>query len=243
MAVTYQQLLHSTALRANALVGAQAATLETTYATAVLTSTNFKSADFPFSSFRDAILQAEQDFVNAVAFTGQHPFRRNIAATSAAVTSGSTLPTQSSGSIPAVGIFGAILDASDGLPLVEMPLDVILRRNRNANSHYVVPVYYYKIDGNTVFHTRTSVTFELCVYSRATQVTSYDANGNMLLPDVCEPGIVARALSFLFRDGAYADQAAIWRKYSDDALVAIRGGSTSVATNSVPMAVTNAKAN
>jgi hypothetical protein len=242
MAVTYQQLLHSVALRANALVGSQAGTLETTYATTTLTNTNFKSADFPFTSFRDAILQAEQDFVSAVAFTGQHPFRRSIRGVTANLAHNAVLPATSSTGKPIVGIFGSVYDASDSTPLVEMPIDVIVRRVRNANTNYVCPVYYYKFDGEIIRHTRTNVVIECCIYLRSDQVTAYDAAGNMLLPDVCEPGITARALSFLFRDGAYIEQAAVWRQYSDEALTAIRAGSTNVAPRSIPVPITQTRA-
>lgn len=243
MATTYQQLMHSAALKLNALIGSQAATLSTTYATAVLSQSNWKSADFPYASAVDAILQSEQDFVSAVAFTGQHPFRQNIIGLSSAITSGSTVPkTEVLTSKAAIGIPGAIRDSSDFTALVEMPMDVVTRRIRNANSHYVTPVYYYKIDGGYIYHTRTSVIFELCTYDRATQVAAFAANGNMLLPDACESGIVARALSLLFRDGAYTEQAAVWRQYSDEALAAIRGGSTNVVPRSVPVPVTQEKA-
>lgn len=242
MACTYMQLLHSVALRANALIGSQVAALEATYATATLTSSNFKSADFPFTSFRDAIIQAEQDFVSAVAFTGEHPWRRSIRGITTALTSPSVLPLTDSNTKPVIGIWGAVYDNSDGIHLVEMPVDVITRRVRNAGSHYVTPVYYYKIDGNRIIHTRTSVILECCIYSRADQVTAYDA-GNMLLPDPAESGIVARALSFMFRDGAYVEQAAMWRQYSDEALTMIRSGIGNIVPRSVPTPVTLARAN
>lgn len=229
-------------LRANALIGSQAAALETTYATATLTSANANSADFPFTSFRDAILQAEQDFVNAVAMTGQHPWRRSIRGITAALTSPSVLPATDSNTKPIIGIWGAIYDSSDGIHLVEMPVDVITRRVRNANSHYVTPVYYYKIDGQRIIHTRTSVIMECCIYSRADQVTAFDANGNMLLPDPAEPGIVARALSFIFRDGVYSEQAAMWRRYSDDALLMVRSGIDNIIPRSIPTPVTQTRA-
>lgn len=240
---TYQQILHSVALRANALVGSQAAALETTYSTSTLTSANFESADFPFSSFRDAILQAEEDFVTAVAMTGQHPWRGFIRGVTVPLTSNSVLPFVDSNSTRIVGVWGAVYDSSDNTTLVEMPVDVIIRRVRNANSHYVTPVYYYKIDGNRIIHTRTTVVLECCVYSRFDQLTAYNAGANILLSDTSEPGIVARALSFIFRDGVYAEQAAVWRRYSDEALMMIRSGIDTIIPRSVPVPVTQARAN
>lgn len=242
MAVTYQQLLHDVAIRMNGLIGSQANTLNTTYDTATLTSANWKSADWPFNAVRDAILMAEEDFATAIALTGNHPWRSFLAAVTSSVANATNLPTQSSSGKDIVGVWGGIYDATDGEPLTEMPLDVILRRTRNANSHYVIPVYYYKIDGRRIYHTRTNIILECCVYDRSDQATAFTNNSDMLLPDVLEPAITARAISLLTRDGAYADQAAIYRQYSDDALVSIRGGATSIAAKSVPVPVTQGQA-
>lgn len=243
MSTTYQQILHSVALRSNALVGSQAGPLNTTYLVSPLTASNFKSADFPFESYRDSIIQAEGDFVAAVSFAGEHPWRDSIRGLTSAIATNGLLPKLDSNSKPIVGTWGAIYDAVDNTPLVEMPIDVITRRNRNANTNYVTPVYYYKINGNLIHHTRTStnVILECCIYLRDDQVTAYNANGNMLLPDLAESGIIARALSYIFRDGAYTAQAATWRQYSDDALGMIRAGGTSVVPKSVPVPITLAR--
>lgn len=242
MACNYQQLLHDVAIRMNGLVGSQTAALNTTYDTATLTSANWKSADWPFNGVRDAILMAEQDFATAIALTGNHPWRSFLAAVTSNVGNATNLPFQSSGNKDIVGVWGGIYDATDGEPLSEMPLDVVLRRTRNANSHYVTPVYYYKIDGRRIYHTRTNVILECCIYDRSDQATSFTNNNDMLLPDVLEPAIVARAISLMTRDGAYADQAAVYRQYSDDALVSIRGGASNIAAKSIPVPITQGKA-
>lgn len=241
---TYQQILHSVALRANALVGSQVAALETTYSTAVLTSANFKSANWPFSSFRDAIIQAEEEFVLAIASTGNHPWRTltGLASTTSPITHAASIPAVDASGRTIVGIRGAVFDSSDFTPCVEMPLDVITRRVRNANSHYVAPVYFYKIEDQRIYHTRTQVTIGVCFYDRALSVTAYNANAAMLLPDTLEPGIVARAVSLMFRDGLYDTQAQEYRKYSDDVLLAIKMGLTSIPGKSIPVPVTEGKA-
>lgn len=240
---TYQNLLHSVALRTNALVGSQVAELEATYSTAVLTSTNFKSANWPFSSFVDAILMAEEDFANAI--PGNHPWR-TVSGYGGTVTvplaSGATIPAVNAAGKQVVGPRGTIFDASDSTPLTEMPLDVITRRVRNANSHYVTPVYFFNIQDQKIYHTRGTVLIEVCIYDRATQLAAFNANSAMLLPDPVEPGIVARALSIMFRDGLYDSQAAEYRKYSDDALSAIRSGYTSIPGKSIPVPITTQRA-
>jgi hypothetical protein len=148
------------------------------------------------------------------------------------------------GTVPRIGVLGNIRDADDNTPCTEKPLDVILRRVRNANAHYVTPVYHYKIDGSRIFHTRENVTADACIYSRTAQATAFDAGGNMLLPDVLELPIVSLAIAIMVKNTSYAanDQAALYAKYAMEALAAIRAGSTNVLPKSVPLPVTEGRA-
>lgn len=233
MAVPYQALLHSVMLRMNALKGSQAGPLETTYTTATLTSTNAKSADFPFSSFRDAILMAVGDFVGAIADTGNHPERSYFESSTAALASGAVLPITDAGGISKIlGVYGTVTDSISGIPLTEQPLEVV--RRTIQETWRVYPLYFYKIDGGRIFHTRTSVVIRVCVYQRGIELAVWNAGGNMPLADHHESGVVARAISLMTRDNAYADQAGVYRRYSEEALAAIRGGLTSVPGKSLP---------
>jgi hypothetical protein len=243
MAASYQQLLHDVGLRMNALVGTQVATLAASYNTAVLTAAQFKSADFPFNSFRDAILMAEGQFAWAISETGNSPLRGNISIPTGSMAHASQIPS-TIGTVKRIGVLGNIRDADDNTPCTEKPLDVILRRVRNANGHYVTPVYHYKIDSDRIFHTRTNVTADACIWSRTAQATIFDANGNMLLPDILELPIVALAIALLVKNTSYAanDQAVLYGKYAMEALAAIRAGSTNVLPKSVPLPVTEGKA-
>lgn len=231
MSVSYQLLLHDVGLRMNALVGAQFAPLETTYATATLTSANFKSADFPFSSFRDTILMAVADYVRAIASVGNHPDRINFADTINTLANGAVIPAVGSGGAKVVGVYGSIYDSSSGLPLTEQPLEVV--RRLVQETWRVYQLYYFKIDGRRLYHTRPNANIEVCVYDRSAQLIAWNAAGNMPLPDNYESGVVARAVSLMTRDNAYAAQAAIYRAYSDNDLEMVRSGLTSTPSKSL----------
>lgn len=236
MAVTYQQLLHDVAIRLNALVGGQVASITTTYDTAVLATGNFKSADWPFGSIRDAILMAEEDFAWAIADTANHPWRSSLGAVTGVLGDGSPLPMFASTGPRIIGVFGAVLDATDNAECLEGELDQIMRVNRLKTAGLLTLEHYlYRIDGRRIRHTRDGVIIDVCVYDRNQGLGEFAINGNALLPDVLEGPIVARALSLLTKDGAFADQAAIYTKYADQALARIREGLTSVGPKAVPV--------
>lgn len=228
MSVTYNVILAETALRINALTGATAANLQTAYVTSPLTTTQFQSTIFNFQSVKDAILDAEGRLAWAIADTGDHPWRQYIASTTANQATTSTLPSTSTGSKPIIGIWGAVVDATDSIVCSQMPLDMVRRRVANAGTAYVCPVYWYNITGGRIEHTRTNVKVECCIYSRSDQSTSFDANGNILLPDGLAQAYWCGALATLMRDDEFTDQANKYSAYFDGAIQSIRGGLTSV---------------
>lgn len=236
MGVTYQQLLHDVAIRLSALVGTQAAGIQTTYANAVLSAVHFKSADWPFESIRDAILMAEEDFTWAVADTANHPFRAGIRSTTGPLVDAANLPLTEIGGQRIIGALGAVYDNSDGTECLEGELDEIARiRRLQTASLITLPTYLYRFDGSRIRHTRTSVIIEVCFYDRANQLAAFILNSNILLPDVLEGPIVARALALLTKDGAFADQATHYATYANNALARIREGLTSVGPKAIPI--------
>lgn len=237
MSVTYQQLLHSVAIRLNALVGTQVATIAASYDTAVLTSAQFKSADWPFNSFRDAILIAEEDFAWAIADTANHPWRSNISSVTGNIADGGSIPaTNGAGTSKIIGVYGSVVDAVDNTVCTEAELDEITRINRlQADGILTLDHYLYRFDDNRIRHTREDVVIGVCVYNRATQLTAFGANGEMLLPDVLEGPIVYRAVSILTKETAFADQAGVYATYANDALRRIREGLTSVGNKAIPV--------
>lgn len=234
MTVAYHDLLRGAALRVNALEGAQAAALETTYLTGTLSAANFKSATFPFTAIKAAILMAEGKLAAAIGDTGNHPWRQYLVGVTALLAHETALPKLDANSKPIIGAWGSVYDGSDGTACTEQPLEVIRRRVRNANSFFRTPVYHYKLDGGRIYHTRTSVYLDCCVYDRAAQKAAMDANGNMLLPDALEEALICGALSYLVRDDAFVNQAGLYRAYFNETEAGIRAGLTSVSAKVVP---------
>lgn len=232
MAVSYSQLLHNVGLRMNALVGAQFGVLETTYATATLTSANFKSADWPFSSFRDAILMAVGQYAKAIASVANHPDRVALADVTASLADGGLIPATGSGGSTIIGVYGEVVDASDGHQLTEAPLEVI--RRYKAETWRTYPLYNFKIIGRRIFHTRTNVIIGVCTYSRTAQLTAWNAAGNMPLPDNYEMGVTALAIALMTRNKAHETQAVAYATYAAADLANIAKGLTSTPSAALP---------
>lgn len=239
--LTYQQMLHDVAIRLNALVGTNKTTIAATYDVATLNATHFKSADWPFNSFRDAQIMAVADFSWAIADTGGHPWRSTVGpSVTPGLASGVAPPAEAANSVPIIGVWGAVRDSADNLPLTEQPLDLIRRINQEPWRTY--PVYYFKFDGDSIYHTRPFVEIECCTYSQDAQLTIWNSGtGAIPLPEVLRPALAARAISILTKDGAFADQAAVYREYSNDALTRIRAGLTTLPSKTLPSPTMSAK--
>lgn len=232
--VTWQHLLHDTALRMSALVGSLKTDITTTYDTAVLTNANFKSAAWPFNSFRDALVMAVSDFSWAIADTGGHPWRPHVGASiTAGLATGVQMPSVAINTKDIIGVFGAVFDSSDNHPLTEQPLDVVRRANQESTWR-TYPVYWFKIDGGFIYHTRPFVEVECCTLSQADLLTGFLANTPIPLPDVLRPALMARAVSVLTKDQAFIEQAATFRTYSDEALNRIRSGLITLPNKTLP---------
>lgn len=232
MSVTYQQLLHDVALRLSALVGTQVTTINAAYDTAVLTSVNFKSADWPFNSFRDAILMAEAQFADVAASVvdeagiGNHTWRPSMAGVTAALADGAVIPSTDNTGNRIIGAYGEVTDGTDGLLLSKRPLELV--RRIKAEPWRLYQLYYYALTGRRISHTRATAIINVCVYNRTTQLAAFAA-GNMLLPDTAEAGISALAISLMTKDGAFVEQA---KQYHETAAAALQ----LVAAGSVPKA-------
>lgn len=230
MAVLYQQILHNVAVRLSAIVGSQVVPANATYNLGALTATDLKSVDWPFNSFRDAILMAEEQFAEVAASSvdehgvGSHPWRASMAAlTSPVLNNGLIASTDSTGSNRIIGAYGEAVDSVDGRILTKRPIDEVRRIvTETWRAH---TMYFYNIAGRRAVHTRTSIVLGVCVYNRGTQATAYAANGAMLLPDTAEPGLTALAVALMSKDGAFTEQANNYKAYATEALAVVaRGG-------------------
>ena len=228
MSVPYHDILAATALRINGLVGTDPVALETTYSSRPLVVSDFQSSIFPMSAIRDAILNAEQRLATAIADTGNHPWRSNILSETALLASGSLMPAVDVNGVSIIGIYGSVLDGADTtIVCTEQPMEV-LRRRQLAPSLWIVPAYNYKMDGNGIVHTRTSVKVQVCVYDYQAQQAAFDANDDMLLPDTLAEALICGGVAGLVRDDEFMQQAAHYAQYFTATEQTIRAGLTSV---------------
>lgn len=232
---TYEQIIRAVALRVQAIAGSSSAAVQSAYVTTPITTTQIDSPDFPLAPLQDACINAEEKLAHAIANAGNHPWRANLASVTGSLAHKAALPAVSTGSKPIIGIWGSVYDASSGIVCTEKPLEVIRRLVQNPGSFYVLSNYFFKIDGQRIYHTRTNVVIDCCIYSRSDQTTRIATVTNtILLPDVLEEAYVAGALSVLLRDDAFMPQAAIFRSYFNDTLAQIGQGLTSVPPKSIP---------
>jgi len=213
------------ALRMSALAGSQVVQIAATYDTAPLTAAQFKSADWPFNSFRDAILMAVEELAWTIAEVKTHTWRAVLGSVTNDLANNAELPAVSATAKPVIGVWGDVFDSADGKLLTD-ELDLATLRRVADSAWRTMPIYYYKIAAHHIVHTRTLVKIDCCVFDRADELARWNAAGNMILPDVLEPAVSSRAISLMTRDGAFAQQAERYAVYSDAALAAIRLGQT-----------------
>lgn len=222
MAVTYNFVLRQIALGARMLRGDSTPGLQTSYEDTTLNQWDLiPDGKYPLDSLIDAMLDAEGALANAIADTGGHPWRSYLLAYTSPLTSGDVMPSTDADGNPIIGIYGSVYDGDDAsIVCTEQPTEVI-RRRLLTSSYWVIPVYYYAMDGNGIIHTRTTVVVQVCFYNRATQLTAVQANNDMLLPDSLVAAIVNGALAMLGIEGNFGAK-------FENAVQAIRTGLTTV---------------
>lgn len=226
MSTTYSSITNQTALRINAITGATAALVEAAYVTVPFTVTQGNASPvFPYASIKDAILNIEGRLADAIASTGDHPYRAYLISTTDSLSNGEVLPSLDANGEQIIGVWGSVFDASDTTKVYRAKdIAQVIRRTTNPNGRYRVTVYWYFMDDLNIYHTGTAVKCKVCVYSRDNQATIFDANGDMLLPDSLADALVCGAVSELVRDDEFMAQASVYRKYFMDVDQAIRSG-------------------
>jgi hypothetical protein len=221
MSVPWNTVYRQVALSINAIAGPIPTTLESNYATVPQNSSIVVSADFPFTAILDACVKAEEKLVHTVSNVGDHPWRQAIGSHTANIANEGLIPATDFAGKPIIGILGSVYDSSDGTVLWERNLVSVSLRAENPNGFFKVSAYEYKIDGNRIYHTRTNVQIDCCVYERP-DISAL--NTNILLPDVLEEAYVCGAISMLVRDDAFMPQSAVFRGYFNDTLQMISQG-------------------
>lgn len=243
MGYSYSHAIRSAAVRVNAIAGSTSATLETNYLVTPLTTTEVDSADFPLSVFKDTALLVEQRLAHAIANVGNHPWRKFLAGSAPTVAHETALPSVDGDAKNIIGVWGSVYDATDGTVCTEKPLEVIRRLVDNPGTFWKCNYYYYKMDGGRIYHTRTNVKIDCCVYNWSDRISAIATlTSATLLPEVLEEAHVCGMVSMLVRDDAFIPQSQIYRNYFEQALAMITQGLTSVPPKAIPAPTMTANA-
>lgn len=172
------------ALRGNCLAGPLPASLETNYADATLVAGDFKSANFPFTSFKDMLRVTENEIALAVGNNDRHPWRSILADETAAILPGGQIPAVGSSGAPIIGVYGGVNDASNGKPLESnFTFGEIRALNDNPGTWRKLDTYEFAIIYPQIQHTRTSVTIDVTVWDPDDCDAAIAANDSLLFPD------------------------------------------------------------
>ena len=236
MSLTTHIVLREAAVRCSAIAGASVAALELNYAALPLIAATFQSTIFPFSAFLDQETASIARFANAIAETGNHPYRSFVGLTvTDTLASGDVMPSVGSNGDPIIGIYGSVLDADDQtIVCTEYPEQVIRRRNLNSTA-WTIPVYGFKMSGDGITHTRPNgVVVQVCTFNWNSIAVLVSGNLNFPLPDSLANAVAYDMVGALMRDDEFVSQAQVYRSYADAAEMAIRQGLTSVSESSIP---------
>lgn len=217
MALTYHSIIADSALRISALIGVESAALNTTFLTRPLTQANFQSTVFPFAAVKTALQMAEGKLARAIA-NSNSPMRDYLASTTAALVHKAALPSTDTAGKQIIGVWGDVHDASDGKPCRLNKLENIQRIVDNAGSRYLLSSYFYNMTRQRIYHTRTSVIVDCCIYDGAIQQTAIDNDSAVLLPFATEEAYVNGTVAMFVRDDEFAVQAATYRASFQDTL-------------------------
>lgn len=238
MGAPYHDIVASVALRINALADSTLpAELQTAYAVRPLTSAQFDSSIFPFDDIKGAVKKAVAAFKMAIANKGGHPWRNypGLASVTEIINNGGDLLGQDESGLSIIGVWGTVFDSVDNRPLIEAPLEQIMRRNA-LTTIYLLDQYKFKIDDQKLWHTRANdrVKIKVCIYDGLTEQEAIDNNDDMTLPDVLEPAVMSAAIALLVRDDEFMGQASQYGQYAGVWLEAINSGFTSVNSKAIP---------
>jgi hypothetical protein len=223
----YHDILVQTSIRVNAVKGATEAVRITNLAIDPLTTTQIGSADFPFPVIQKSVLSGVARLMRVYAGLRNHPFRDFNTSQTAALTSGSAVPSVNSASKAIIGVPGAVRDGT--ISLTRQPKEMIDSINRSlANGNLKGPFYYYEIIDGRIIHTRSTVTIDVITFDQATEQTAVGtASGNSPLPDACIDLAWNAALVYLFTDDSYLAQSQTCNQYLNNELAAMAQGATS----------------
>jgi hypothetical protein len=216
----------------NTIAGAQAITANASYVAVPFPAASTDSAAYPYQMILDACANAEAAVAQAVGQTANHPWRQYLYGATVTRMSGDPLAGTPPAATPGILGYGNVRSAS-GVVLTEKPLEDIVRRNRNAGTFFTLPVYFYRMADNRIYHTLTSGTpavpapasldyYKYDYENTLTNVMAADAA--LLFPSSVIPAYIAGALSMLLKEDEYPGTAQHYTGLFQQLLTQIIGG-------------------
>jgi hypothetical protein len=193
MAITYAKVTQEVLNLLGAIKGATPVLAEASYTAAPDTSTVI-GPDFLASQVQDSIAVALGEIVEAIASTPLNPERAAFTSQTAALASGDLIPRTDSGLVNVVvGVIGTVRDSSNSKVLLTTDVDKVRSFVEFASTVYsgFIP-YWFAVDGQRIYHTRTNVVADVCTYTRPTSFA-----GNAPIDDWHESGLIQGAVSKL----------------------------------------------
>jgi len=219
--------MRQVALRGNCLAGPLAASLETNYADATLVAGDFKSTNFPFSSFKDLLRVTENEIALAIGNNEDHVWRSILADQTAALASGDTIPSVGASGAPIIGVVSGVTDGSDGKRLTsDFSLGEIRALIDNPNGWRKINPYQFVLDFPQVYHTSTTVLLDVTVWDPDDCDTAIAANADLLFPDAEGAYVSGLGSKMNNLDGQFAALAASFAPEYTAWLTALSGGKT-----------------
>lgn len=140
-----------------------------------------------------------EELAIAVAMNPLHPWRVVLQDVTASIANGALIPQTSTNSKQIIGVHGIVKDASDSKALTEnFAIDEIRALIENINTWRQTDVYAYRIIPPRIYHTRTNVVIDVCVYDVAAVRAAIVANTVPLFPDA--EGAYVTALTAKLKD-------------------------------------------
>lgn len=224
MSVPYHTIIRQAAVRISSIVGVTATALDSAYLTSPLTATQISSTDFTIGMQKDAVVNVVGRIIRTYASVPNHPFRAYNISQTANIAHKGVIPSTNSASVPIVGVYGAVRDASTGQELTEQPIQIINTIVDDTDSFLKGEYYYFKQVSDRLWHTRTNVVMDVCTFSASNELTTIANNGNAPIPDACIDIAVAGLIAQYVIDDEYTAQANMYGNYFENCLSQMASG-------------------
>lgn len=240
MSVDPKRVAMQVALRTQQVRGTNQTTLQANYLAGMLSGLD--GADIPLSGLIDAVLAVESEMVEIIATDRTHPYRNLFYGRSDDLPNATEIPSLSDELYRFVGVFSGVCDSADDGMLTEGSVQEI---TRHVRGNYQGTVRKYKMSAGKLYHTRSFVYLEGCVWSRAIALTKLAGGPTDVsqIPNALETVWVARAIEFLTMEGWLMQEAAHYGNVARTGIERLRGRNLEApqmpGTNTTPDPVRN----